>query len=35
MHTLDELIAAGYSIQNAKITNVSLNMEDYGCGWPI
>lgn len=31
MHTLDELIAAGYSIQNAKITSVSLNMEDYGC----
>lgn len=33
MHTLDELIAAGYSIQNAKITNVSLNME--GGGWGV
>lgn len=31
MHSLDELIAAGYSIQNAKITSVSLNMKDYGC----
>ena len=30
MHKFDELIAAGYSIQNAKITNVSLKMEDYG-----
>lgn len=31
MHTLDKLIAAGYSVQNAKITNVSLNTKDYGC----
>lgn len=31
MHKLDELIAAGYSIENAKITSVSLNMKDYGC----
>ena len=31
MHSLDELIVAGYSVQNAKITSVSLNMQDYGC----
>lgn len=31
MHNLKELIAAGYSIENAKITSVSLNMEDHGC----
>ena len=31
MRTLDKLITAGYSVQNAKITNVSLNTKDYGC----
>jgi hypothetical protein len=31
MHKVKDLIAAGYSIENAKITSVSLNMEDHGC----
>lgn len=31
MHNLEELVAAGYSVQNAKIASVSLNMKDYGC----
>lgn len=31
MRKLDELIAAGYSVENAKITSVSLNMKDHGC----
>lgn len=31
MHTVEELRADGYSIENAQITNVSLNMENHGC----
>ncbi len=31
MHTFDELVAAGYFIENAEITSVSLSMEDHGC----
>lgn len=31
MHSLDELRAAGYSIENAKITSVSLTMANHGC----
>lgn len=31
MHTADELRAAGYTIENAQITSVSLNMENHGC----
>lgn len=29
--TQKELIEHGYKIENAQITNVSLNMEDHGC----
>lgn len=29
--TEDELINAGYRIENAKITKVDLSMEDHGC----
>ena len=31
MHTADELWAAGYTIENAKITNVSLHMKHHAC----
>lgn len=30
-YTQDELIKAGYEIQNALITNADLSMADYGC----
>lgn len=43
--TCDSLKAQGYKIENAKITNVSLNMKDHGiltlyltlegCGWGV
>lgn len=29
--TQKELIENGYEIENAQITNVSLNMENHGC----
>lgn len=29
--TNKELLKEGYTIENAQITNVSLNMENYGC----
>ena len=29
--TQKELIEDGYEIENAQITNVSLNMESHGC----
>lgn len=29
--TNKELLKEGYKIENAQITNVSLNMENYGC----
>lgn len=29
--TYDQLISQGYEVQNAKITNVSLNMNDHDC----
>ena len=29
--TQKELIKDGYEIENAQITNVSLNMENHGC----
>lgn len=31
MHSLKELTAAGYSIENAKIKSVALTMADHGC----
>lgn len=30
-YTQDELIEAGYKIENALITNADLSMADYGC----
>ncbi len=27
----EQLVAAGYKIENAKITSVDLSMEDHGC----
>lgn len=29
--TQKDLLEAGYTIENAQITNVSLNMENHGC----
>ena len=29
--TEDKLIEAGYSLENARITNIDLTMEDHGC----
>lgn len=29
--TTDQLIEAGYKIENARITSVDLSMEDHGC----
>lgn len=28
---IEQLIASGYKIENAKITNADLSMEDHGC----
>ena len=31
----EELIAAGYKIRNAQITNADLSTENYCCDFPI